>query len=307
MRAFAAFLLGLGLCPAAAAQTTVTDATVGEFMGVGTYIPRARFHVQASSQDAYGLILSSADGRVMVAVDAAGRTGLEAAAPEARLTVGGAGDAGEIGTLLRAGGSSVSVSGVQVSFSDNGQSGGRHGLKTRSSATALFGNGLDFTLWRSTGQPSKMGSDLVLSIEAGVSGSSAGFHVVPATSTASDAEVEVSDGLVLGGGVVRYLTAGTHSSRKLKSDVQYLDSAALDQALADIEALKPVRFSYRGSRDGRRMRGVLFEEAPASIRGAHDTVVLDERLLNLELALQAIGVREKDLEERIRVLERTGR
>jgi hypothetical protein len=51
-------------------------------------------------------------------------------------------------------------------------------------------------------------------------------------------------------------------------------------------------------------RGLIYEDAPASIQGDGKTVVFDYRLLNMELALKAVNVQIANLEEKIQALER---
>lgn len=291
-------ILAAVLAAPAAAQTTMTgDAVMPGPVGVGTEIPWATLHVQVSSTDAYGLIVSSPSGKVMLSVDAAGRSAVGGGISQSRLTVNGTPDSGDVALLLRAGGSTGSVEGVQASWAYDSTATYSHSLRTRSSTSALLGNGLDFYLWRDTSTPNVLGTERVLALESSIAAASGSFHIVPSTHT-PDAEVEVSNGVTLGGGIVRYGSSGPPSSRALKSDISPLDAGALDRAYADVKALKHVRFRYSGDPSARRMRGLLFEEAPESVQGAHETINLNDRLLNLELALQAVNgrIRAVDLE-----------
>lgn len=159
------------------------------------------------------------------------------------------------------------------------------------------GNAFDFFLWNSTASPAALGSAQVLSLEAGVSGSTAAFHVVPVGTP--DAELEVSNGVTLGGGRIMYGSAGQHSERRLKQDIRYLDDD--ERAYADAKALRHAAFRYRGEES--LTRGLIFEDAPGSIRGPGETLVLDYRVLQLESALRVVARELRGLEAELASLE----
>lgn len=294
----AALLLATPVFP----QTTMDDVFVWQNLGVGTEIPRAALHIQLSSSDVYGLIVSSGNGQVLAFIDADGRALFGTGSSSSRLTIGGTGDSGDLALLLRSGASTTNVYGTQIAWIQHSTNTNRHNLQTRSSTSTLAGNAMDFYLWRTTSQPNALGTDWVLSMEASVAASSGSFHVVPATGVA-DAEVEVSNGSVLGGGIVRYGSSGTPSSRKIKSNIVPLSIDARRQAYEDVKGLRHVSFQYRGDPSGRTMRGLVFEDAPRSVQGSGGVVVLDERLLNLEMALQEVETRARELEAKVRTIE----
>jgi hypothetical protein len=54
-----------------------------------------------------------------------------------------------------------------------------------------------------------------------------------------------------------------------------------------VAGLKHVRFRYKGAK-GAKQRGLLFEEAPESIKTPANALSVDRRLLNAELAAQEL-------------------
>jgi hypothetical protein len=94
-----------------------------------------------------------------------------------------------------------------------------------------------------------------------------------------------------------------------------LDEARRRQAFEDVRALKHATFRYKKTATGKKAvgadepatavtRGLIYEDAPDSIRGAGKSIVLDQRVLNLELALQEADNKIAALEAQISVLEK---
>ncbi len=75
------------------------------------------------------------------------------------------------------------------------------------------------------------------------------------------------------------------------------------QAVQDVLALKPVSFVYKGDPGKHRRVGLVLEDSPESVRSKAGAVVFDERLMNLELALQAARTRSDALKGEISRLE----
>src|SRR5688572_9666756 len=96
--------------PAFAATTLSGDSQIFGQIGVGTELPRARLDVRLSSSDVYGLMVSSANGLPMMALNAQGRLGVGISSPSAALDVHGSADDGDLGMLLRVGNSTSSTS-----------------------------------------------------------------------------------------------------------------------------------------------------------------------------------------------------
>lgn len=320
MRKSTLAVLLLLAAPAARADFTASgNIQITGQMGVGTTLPTARMEVRMSASDNYALKVSSEDGTGLFCLDKTGKAGLQTLTPRARLDVPGSGDSSDIGLQLLVGNSSTTRLSTQIAFSAPGSTSPlyAHAIGTRHTSGQNLGNSIDFFLWRDTTQPNALGSFPVLSLQAvGPSVSlvsTTSVHILPAGTP--DVEVEVSNGITTGGGTIEYAASGVHSSlRALKTDIAYFTPAQAAQALADIRALKHARFRYkRKLEDGRLIRdasqplarGLIYEEAPASIQGPGKTLVLDDRVLNLELALQELHRRNDALEAKIAAIEKS--
>lgn len=290
MRTLWAVLL-LSAAPAQAQLTATGNAQITGQAGFGTALPDARLKVQTAAGDAYALRVSSPDGSAMFTLEKTGKAGLGVTAGAA-LDVLGAADGGNVGLQLRVGNSSSTTDSVQIAFAYDSTSTFRHSLRTRAVASQNLGNAVDFYVWRDTATPADLGTRRALSLQAISSVSTGSVHVLPAGTP--DVELEVSNGTTTGGGTIHRAAAGTHSSRRLKSHIRMLEAEAQARAYQDVQALKHARFRYKGS--SRLMRGLIYEDAPESVRGEHKTVVLDYRILNLELALKETYRRIRELE-----------
>lgn len=134
-------------------------------------------------------------------------------------------------------------------------------------------------------------------------------HIKPVGTT--DVELEVSDGSSQGGGTIHRAASGTHSSRTRKVGIKELPTKRLFDAITDIKALQPVAFRYRvhprrAVMEGGALiekpdlsisiddptspeyEGYVFEDAPSSIKGSHDDIIIDKRILLLEMAMKAV-------------------
>lgn len=303
------------LASGASAQFTATDdVQITGQVGVQTEVPRARFEVRLSTNDSYGLRVSSQNGAPLLLLDAAARLGIGLSTPAAQVDVAGDGDNGDLGLLLRVGNSSSSSSSSQLVFAYNSTESYRHSIRSRHVAGQNLYNALDFYLWRSTGHPTILGDYQALSLQAIPAASSGSVHILPAGDP--DVELEISNGVSTGGGLLRAAAIGVHSSRReLKSDIAYLGVEDTRQAVKDVAGLQHATFRYRRIvKDGRGTRlvadpgmplsrGLIYEDAPESIRGSGQSIVLDERVINLELALQEINRRIAVVEEAIRAAE----
>lgn len=266
-----------------AQQTTVSgDARVHGSLAVGTSAPSARFEVQAASATEIVLQVSGIDTVPYLAVDKAGRVALSTTAA-ARLDVWGLADSSDTAVQLLGGGLYPASTGYQLLMAYAGDATHRHALRTRHS-TSTVDSSIDFLLWTPAQAASAIGSMPALSLVTASTG--AAVHVRPATGTVT-LELVVSDGATLGAGAVHRAVEATHSARSLKADIRYLDDSAAKVALAELATLKPVRFRYRGQAAARR--GLLFEEAPISIRGPGGLLSVDQRVLNAELAFKGLA------------------
>ena len=292
------------------------DTQVTGQVGVGTSLPRAQFHVQMSSMDNYALQITSPSGAVLLQVDKAGKLGIGVANPQANIDVAGQGDSGGVGLELRSGNSTSTFLSSQIIFASTAGA-YAHSLRTRAVASQDQINSIDFFLWNSTAQPYALGSLDVLSLTVST-GSTGSVHVMP-VSSAPTAELEVSDGNSLGGGTMEYYQSGPPgSSREIKSDIQYYVPEKAAQALEDIKSLRHARYRYKKFLPGPSLnepilvdnpsaplrRGLIYEDAPASIQGPHKEIVVDYRVMNLELALQEVDRRIQKLEAQIAALRK---
>lgn len=297
------------LMPAlAAAQFTASgDQTVTGAMGAGTAVPQARLEVKLGAGDAYALKVSSQNGSPLFVVDRFGNVGIGTGVPQALLDVAGSDAAGDIGVQLRAGNSSTTFDSSQIVFAYDSSGTYRHSLRTRHVASQHFGNSLDFFLWRSTGQPLELGELGVLSLQAWSNGgvSSSTVHVMP-TSEQPAYELVVSSLNCTGCGTVMVANVATHSSRAIKNVEGYLSAADEQRGYDDVKSLRHARFRYRGQTA--ESRGLIFEDAPASIRDERgESIIFEARLNNMEMALKVAHGHIRTLEQKIAAMERGGR
>jgi hypothetical protein len=303
VRRFLLVVALLALAPTARADTQISgDLQITGQLGVGTQVPRARLEAQMDATDQYGLLVSSGNGAAMLSVDRQGKLGI-GVTPSARVDVAGTGDSGSVGMWLRGGNSTSTTLSSQIVF---GTSTGtyRHSIGTRHVSEQSFGNSIDFFLWDSTGQPEAVGTLNVLSLQAISTYSFVSTHILPFGSP--DAELEVSNGVTTGGGRIIRAAETSPSSREWKTDIVHLDSAAFTAAEVDVRALRHARYRYKdaaGRGIGPVYRGLIYEDAPSSIKGPGNSLIQDYRLLNLEMALKAADAQIAELEGKIAALE----
>lgn len=300
-----AVLMAAGV--SASAQLTASgDLTITGQTGIGTAVPQARMEIKLSSADAYALKVSSPNGDPLLVVDKTGKMGIGLSSPVALLDVNGHGDASDIGLQLRAGNSTSSITSSQIVFAYDSSGTYRHSLRTRATASQDWGNAIDFYLWNSTGSPTTLGDVNILSLQAVPRASTAAsVHIMP-TASAPAYELVVSDGLTTGGGTVMAANVSAHSRRALKSDISYLDEAAERRAYDEVTALRHARFRYKtGGANAPVVRGLIYEDVPESIRSAPGkSIVLENRLANMEMALKAANRRADVLEAKILDMEK---
>lgn len=273
----------------------VPGVLLNGFLGSG-----AKLEIESQAQNSLTLLISSVNRQGMVAVDNIGEVGI-GVTPQTNLNIG----QGSIALQLRSGNSTSAVTSNQIAFAYNGDNSMRHLLRTEHS-TATHGNKLDFLVWNTGAASTTTVAGLnVLSLQGIASASGGSFHVQPVGEP--DAEVEVSNGLSTGGGTMQRLQVVSPSSRRFKTDIKDLRAKDEDRALADVAALKHTRFRYKTRRkDGRLVEdpaqtlhtGLIYEEAPDSIREGGEALSTSERLVNVELALKASMRRLEELQAR---------
>lgn len=102
------------------------------------------------------------------------------------------------------------------------------------------------------------------------------------------------------------------SSRRFKTDIKELDEQTEDRALEDVVGLKHARFQYKvRQKDGSLVddpaqplhTGLIYEDAPESIRDGDGAISTTERLANVEMALKASMRRLEELQIRYEKLK----
>ena len=294
------------LCMGQQTTTLAGDVWVDGKAGVGTASPAAHFEVRAASASGTVFQVSGVDETPFLQVDNQGRTALSTT-PAANLDIWGVGDAGDIGLQLRNGALYASATTYQILFGYAGTPTYRHAWGTRHTTTTADSS-LDFYLWTPTQGASDVGvmeaMSLVTLSTPAVGG--AGVQVHPASGTMT-VELTVSDGHTIGAGTVHRAYEAQHSSKELKTDIGYLDESAGLKAYEETRGLKPVKFRYRNtgkkswlwflSKKGPMHRGLLYEEAPDSLRGPGRSLSVDQRVVNAELAAKEFFKRLEALSE----------
>ena len=285
-----AALLSAAISPAVAQVRVTGDAWVRDRLGIGTTSPTAAIDVVNSSVSTAGFQVSADWEIPYFSAASSGALGI-GVSPTAKVDVWSYGDDGTIALELRNGNVYPATSDFQLVFGSSGTANLRHGIRSVHVSSAI-GGGLDFVLWTPLVSTTSIGSLNVLSIVAMSTFSS--FHVMPVGTPWF--EVDVSNGVNTGQGVVHRGSEVAPSSRNLKTEVQYLDEAAESAAESDVLSLRHARFRYKSMRKGRLVtdrkqplrRGLIMEDTPASVRGPQGTLVVDERLANAELAAKKL-------------------
>jgi hypothetical protein len=151
---------------------------------------------------------------------------------------------------------------------------------------------------------------LLATVNIGVLVSSNGFVTIRPVGLTEwpDAELEVSDGSTQGGGDVHAAAFLSHSSEKIKSDIRRLDQSEYVMAYTNAKDLKQYEYRYKvleSTTTGRLIRdvnqplrrGPIYEQSPTALRGEHETISLNDRILQLEMALK-IAIQKIELLER---------
>lgn len=289
-----ALLIFASLAHRVFAQTTVVgDAWIGGRMAVGVSSATARLEVRASSASLAAFQISGVDETPFWVVNSTGSVGA-GVPPLARLDVNGSADSGATGLMLRDGNMVPSSGGYQMAFGYNGTTNMRHAVETFHS-TAAVGGSMDFYIWNTALSQSSIGMLDVLSLVVISSGpyNTASMHVRPAGTPT--VQLEVSDGSTTGGGTIERIAEGQHSSRELKTNISYLGGTEEAKAYEEAKALKPAEFRYKSfnkkgelARNTKQplRRGLIYEDAPDSVKGPGQSILIDERVNNLEMAMQ---------------------
>ena len=266
------------------------------------------FEMQAHPVNDLFLLVSSPNATPMLAVNIVGAVGLGTNVPQSTLDIQGAGGGGEVALGLRSGNSMTTLSN-QIGFGYNGDIAMSHAIRTEHS-TGTVGNSMDFLVWdTAAGSTSTIASLNVMSLQV-MSSTDGAIHINP-VGTAT-AELVVSSGNVYGGGAIHRFSAIQTSSRELKSDIQYLKEKDEERAYADVMSLRHARFRYKArTPDGLLVAdasqpfydGLIYEDAPESLKDPRRTIMMTDRLFNVELALKQAIRRLEKLQKRLKELE----
>jgi hypothetical protein len=298
-------LLMLAAPLAASAQTAIVgDAWIAGRVMVDTATPSARMSVVASSINA-GVVFqtSGVDLTPFLRVGNDGTVGLSTYSA-AHLDAAGSADSANIGLMLRSGNAYGSSGMTQLTFGANGTSNERDAI-TSVHLSSTAHNSLNFLVWTPDAGTTSIATMTVMSLVTISTASGAAVHVRPVGDPA--VELVVSNGASNGGGTIHLASQVTPSSRRFKTDISYLSDTERAQAYEDAKGLKHVSFRYMKAngngfvRDRRAPlhRGLLYEEAPESVRGPGDSLSLDQRLLESEMAFQEFARRLENLEKEV--------
>ncbi|MDX6768919.1 MAG: tail fiber domain-containing protein [Elusimicrobiota bacterium] len=303
MRTLLLAALLVGRCAYASAQSAIVgDAWILGKVSVGTTTAGARFFVLASSSTEVPFQVSGVDLTPFIRVGRDGTVGLSTYSA-AHLDASGTADSADMGLMLRSGDLYGAGGGrVQIAMGANGSTSRRHTFTTvHVDSTAL--NSLDMRIWTpDAGTAADVATMTAASLVSSTAAFAGGVHVMPVG--APTVELTVSNGLSTGGGTLHAASVVTPSSRRLKSDVSYLAPTDEEAALARVRGLRHASFRYmkrKGAgyaRDGRGpvRRGLIYEEAPDAIKGPAESLSLQQRLVESELAFKALARKLEALE-----------
>lgn len=293
---FLAILAASFLAARADAQTTVVgDAWIIGPVMVGTMTAASsRLHVVASPATEVPFQVSGVDLTPFLRVAKDGKVGMSTYSA-ANLDVNGAGDSSNTALMMQSGNLyQGGASRVQIAFGQDGTTNRRHAISSVHSDSTTH-NSIDFLIWSpAAGSATSMATMTVLSLVtiSSTAAIEASVHVRPAGDPKH--ELVVSDGASTGGGSIHLAAQVSPSSRDWKRDIAYLGVADEAAAYANERELKHVSFRYARLKGGRFVRdsrapirrGLIFEDSSADVRGPGETLSLDQRLLESELAFK---------------------
>jgi hypothetical protein len=205
----------------------------------------------------------------------------------------------------------LNAGGGQISFSAGGAPLSQFSLRSRHSPDPGGENAIDLYFSRNMNRWRAQQNIRALSLEDSNDDGRCTIGVSPVGKAAFELDVS-SGGGVPGGGTMRYGSAGEPSRRALFSRRKHLGSEEASRAYADVKSLRHATFRYKtlaasGYSDAPStpfVQGVIYEDAPESIRGPEKTIVEDYRVMNLELALKEINKRILQVEAKIAAAEK---
>jgi len=194
----------------------------------------------------------------------------------------GVADVSDIAIQLDAGDLDPNTSTYQMTLGYAGNESYRHAIRSRHK-DSVAGNAVEFYLWNpGTGGATAIGDQKVLSLIT--TSTNASVHIMPVGTP--EYELVVSNGDTTGGGTVSAASIVEPSSRRLKEGIRSLGKRERDQAFREVAGLK--HKTYRYKKGSQRIRGLIFEESPPSIQAKGSSLSMNERIVNAELAMQAL-------------------
>lgn len=294
------------LASKAGAQTSIVgDAwIIGPVMVGTTTAAGSRLHVAASSATEVPFQVSGVDLTPFLRVAKDGKVGLSTYSA-ANVDVNGAGDSANTALMLQSGnlyGSGTTR--IQLAFGENGTTNRRHAIKSVHSDSTTH-NSLDFLIWSPDAGTTSLATMTVLSLVtiSSTAAIEASVHVRPVGDPKH--ELVVSDGASTGAGTIHVAAQVSPSSREWKRDIAYMGPEEEAAAYQAERGLKHVSFRYarlkgrefvRNARAPIR-RGLIYEDAPAEIRGPGETLTMDQRLLESELAFKELARKLEAMEQ----------
>lgn len=278
------------------AQTTFdSELWVTSRTGVGVSNAEARFEARGSSLTSSWFQISGMDLTPHLKVAPDGTLALSTTSA-ARATVAGAADADDLALELRGGDLYPATLNYQATFGYAGGSLYRHSIRSKH-ANSVSSNSLTFSVWNGADSSTAIGTREVLTLLTHSTGST--IHALPPSGAALSTytvQLVVSNGTEIGAGTMRRKSEGSVSSALSKEEIRPLGPDSERAAYEDVRNLRHVRFRYKGMKGKKRFRGLLYEEAPASVQAPGGAVSFDRRLLNAELAAREL-LRELELEQ----------
>jgi hypothetical protein len=295
------------LASKAGAQTVVVgDAWIIGPVMVGTATAASsRLNVAASSATEVPFQVSGVDLTPFLRVAKDGKVGMSTYSA-ANLDVNGSGDSSNTALMLQSGNLYQSgTTRMQIAFGQDGTTNRRHAISSVHSDSTTH-NSLDFLIWTpAAGSATTMATMTVVSLVTISTASAASVHVMPVG--ISTTEFTVSNGISLGGGTIHVAAQVTPSSREWKRDISYLAPEDEAAAYAAERGLKHVSFRYARLKGGRYLRdtrspirrGLIYEDSPAQVRGPGETLSMDQRLLESELAFKEFARKLEAAEQEV--------
>lgn len=279
------------------AQTAISgDAwIIGPVMVGTTTAASSRLHVAASSSTEVPFQVSGLDLTPFLRVTKDGKVGISTS-PLANLDVSGSGDSSNTALMLQSGNLYQSgTTRAQITFGQDGTTNRRHSISSVHSDSTTH-NSLDFRIWSTdAGSAANVATMTVVSLVTISTASGASVHVRPFGDPT--VELTASNGSSLGGGTIHVAAQVTPSSRDWKRDIAYLGGEEEAAAYAHERGLTHVTFRYARLKGGRftrdshasTHRGLIYEDSPSELRGPGESLSLDQRLVESELAFKELS------------------